>query len=102
MALGASRGSVLGQFLFEAFVLCAIGGGVGLAAGQGVALGFAEMTRRSMTAWDFFDQATFSVALGGKGILLALGLTLFTTVLAGTYPAWRASRLDPATALRHE
>jgi len=102
MALGASRGSVLGQFLFEAFVLCAIGGGVGLAAGQGVALGFAEMTRRSMTAWDVFDQATFSVALGGKGILIALGLTVFTTVLAGTYPAWRASRLDPATAMRHE
>jgi ABC-type antimicrobial peptide transport system permease subunit len=102
MALGASRSSVLGQLFFEALVLCAIGGGAGLAAGQGVALGFAAMTRRSMTAWDFFDPETFSVSLGGKGILLALGLTLFTTVLAGTYPAWRASRLDPATALRHE
>ncbi|MFN7989482.1 MAG: ABC transporter permease [Thermoanaerobaculia bacterium] len=102
MALGASRAWVLGQLLFEALVLCGIGCGAGLAAGQGVALGFAAMTRRSMTAWDFFDQETFSVALGGKGILLAVGLTVFTTALAGTYPAWRASRLDPATALRHE
>jgi ABC-type antimicrobial peptide transport system permease subunit len=102
MALGASRSTVLGQLLFEAFLLCAIGCGAGLAAGQGVALGFAAMTRRSMTAWDFFDQETFSVALGGKGVLLAFGLTLVTTVLAGTYPAWRASRLDPAAAMRHE
>ena len=102
MALGASRTWVLGQLLFEAFVLCAIGGGAGLAAGQGVALGFAAMTRRSMSTFDLLDQESFSVTLGGEGILIALGLTLFTTVLAGTYPAWRASRLDPATALRHE
>lgn len=102
MALGASRAWVLGQILFEAVVLCGIGCGAGLAAGQGVALGFAAMTRRSMTVWDLFDQETFSVALGGKGVLLAVGLTLVTTALAGTYPAWRASRLDPATSLRHE
>ena len=83
MALGASRASILGQILFEALVLCTIGGAAGLAAGQGVALGFAAMTRKSMASWDLFDQEAFSVSLGGKGILLALGLTLLTTVLAG-------------------
>ena len=102
MALGASRASILRQVLFEAFVLCSLGGAAGLAAGQGVALAFAAMTRRSMASSAFFDAEGFSVALGGKGILLTLGLTLLTTALAGTYPAWRASRLDPAEAMRHE
>ena len=102
MALGASRASILGQILFEALVLCTLGGAVGLAAGQGVALGFAAITRKSMTTWDLFDRESFSVSLGGKGILLALALTLLTTVLAGVWPAWCASRLDPAEAMRHE
>lgn len=102
MALGASRASILGQILFEALVLCTLGGAVGLAAGQGVALGFAAMTHKSMTTWALFDQQAVSVSLGGKGVLLALGRTLLTTALAGTWPAWRASRLDPAEAMRQE
>jgi putative ABC transport system permease protein len=102
MALGASKGAILGQLLFEALFLCSVGGVAGLVAGQGVALGFAAATRQSMMNRGFVDPDSLSVALGGKGILLAIGLTLLTTALFGTYPAWRASRLDPAEALRHE
>ena len=102
MALGASKASILAQLLFEALFLCSVGGVAGLAAGQGVALGFAAVTRNSMRNQGFIDPDSLSVALGGKGILLALGLTLLTTAIFGTYPAWRASRLDPAEALRHE
>ncbi len=102
MALGASKGAILGQLLFEALFLCSVGGVAGLVAGQGVALGFAAATRQSMMNRGFVDPDSLSVALGGKGILLAVGLTLLTTALFGTYPAWRASRLDPAEALRHE
>lgn len=102
MALGASKAAILGQLLFEALFLCSVGGLAGLVAGQGVALGFAAVTRRSMMNGGFVDPDSLSVALGGKGILLGVGLTLLTTALFGTYPAWRASRLDPADALRHE
>lgn len=99
IALGASRRAVLGQFLFEAFLLCAIGGAIGLAGSFGIAELFASIVRKSVTDGGLEN---LRIAIGMKGISHALALVAVTAGIFGSYPAWRASRLDPATSLRHE
>jgi putative ABC transport system permease protein len=89
MAVGAKPIDVMTQFLVESLVLAALGGVLGLALGAGAAKYMA-----SYFGWKFFFPATtaaiaFLVA-GGVGVIF------------GLYPAIRASRLDPITALRYE
>ena len=108
LALGASRRAVLSQFLLEALVLCTIGGVAGLALGAGVASGAQAALRSRMKPGSnpgtFLDNdpASFFVHVDARGVLLAIGIIVATALVAGLYPAWRASRLDPAESLRHE
>jgi len=89
MAVGAKPLDVLTQFLVEALVLAAVGGVIGVGFGAVLAKYMA-----SYYGWKLFFPATtaaiaFAVA-GGVGVVF------------GLYPAIRASRLDPITALRYE
>ncbi|MEO8552560.1 MAG: ABC transporter permease [Kofleriaceae bacterium] len=89
MAVGAKPLDVMTQFLVESLVLAAVGGVLGLAFGALLAKFMA-----SFYGWKLFFPATtaalaFAVA-GGVGVVF------------GLYPAIRASRLDPITALRYE
>lgn len=108
IALGASRRSVLGQFFLEALLLTTIGGALGLLLGFGIAAGVQAALRSRMkpgenpgTILDN-DPASFSVTVHANGVLWALLITFVVALVAGFYPAWRASRLDPAESLRHE
>jgi putative ABC transport system permease protein len=87
-ALGARRARVLAQFVIEAVLLSFFGGVIGvLLAFGGTVLGrFLDFPA---------EVPTWAVALG---LSVSSGIGL----LAGIYPAWRASRLDPAVALRLE
>jgi len=89
MAVGAKPVDVMTQFLVESLVLASVGGVLGLALGA-----MAAKYMASYFGWKFFFPATtaaiaFFVA-GGVGVVF------------GLYPAIRASRLDPITALRYE
>jgi putative ABC transport system permease protein len=89
MAVGARPVDVMTQFLVESLALAAVGGVLGLAVGYEGAKVMA-----SYFGWQMFFPATtamiaFAVA-GGVGVVF------------GLYPAIRASRLDPITALRYE
>jgi putative ABC transport system permease protein len=87
-ALGARRARVLMQFVIEAVLLASCGGVIGVLLAFG-----ATFLARFL---DFpADVPMWAVALG-LGVSSGIGL------LAGIYPAWRASRLDPAVALRLE
>ncbi|MCX7045354.1 MAG: ABC transporter permease [Candidatus Sumerlaeota bacterium] len=88
-ALGAKRKDIIFQFLTETILLSGCGGLFGLAIGVLIPFlitYYAEM-RTIVRLW----------SLGG-----ALGISLMIGLVFGIYPAWRASRMNPIQALRHE
>jgi len=89
MAVGAKPRDVMTQFLVESLVLSAVGGLLGLVLGYAAAHYMA-----GYFGWKFFFPVdTAAIAFGVAG---SVG------VVFGLYPAVRASRLDPITALRYE
>lgn len=88
-AIGAKQSTIRAQFLIEAIVICQLGGFVGIILGIAIGNGTAALIGSSFIipwAW----------------ILLGVTLCFVTGVVAGFYPANKASRLDPVEALRYE
>ena len=88
-ALGATRGTILWQFLVEAVTLTGIGAVIGLVLGTAVAFLIKSMT-------------PVAASVPPLAVVAALLTSAFTGVLFGMLPAARAARLDPVTALRYE
>jgi putative ABC transport system permease protein len=89
-ALGATRGTILWQFLVEAVTLTGIGAALGLLLGIAVSVSV-------RTLWPSIPAST---PLGS--VAAALLVSAFTGILFGLLPAMRAARLDPVAALRYE
>jgi putative ABC transport system permease protein len=88
-ALGATRTTILWQFLVEAVTLTATGAAIGLVIGWAVSL-----IVRSATP--------IQASVPPLAVLAALGTSALTGIVFGMLPALRASRLDPVAALRYE
>jgi putative ABC transport system permease protein len=94
-AIGASRGDILWQFLTEAVAITLIGGGIGTLLGVGAAAA-------ASSALDV-QFAGVSAGINWVPIVsIALGSSLAIGLFFGTYPAVRASKLEPIECLRHE
>jgi len=94
-AIGATRFQVLLQFFIEALLLSLTGCGIGLVLG--LAIG-ALVDRFALVA---ISGVVPSIPwLQSVGI--AVGFATLVTLVFGTYPAYRAARLDPIEALRYE
>jgi ABC-type antimicrobial peptide transport system permease subunit len=89
MAVGARRLDVVAQFLFEAVLLSAAGGALGVALGI-LTIPVAATLNRGYAL------------LAPGSIPLSLGVALLTGVAFGLYPAVRAAQFDPIAALRYE
>lgn len=85
-AIGATKRQIMTQFLIESSILCAFGGLFGLLLAYGVATLIRVTTPIPMTVTILYMLLSVLVS-GGIGIL------------AGIYPAFKAARLDPITAL---
>ena len=88
-ALGARRAEILMQFLTEAVCLTSLGGVLGIAFGS--ALG-----------WAVHLVSGFPISLPWWSFAIGLGFSASVGIFFGMFPAFRASRLDPIEALRHE
>src|ERR1035437_1429248 len=88
-AVGARSRDIERQFLAEAIVLATTGGVLGVLSGWG----FAELVAA---------VSPLPARITGWSVLLAVTLGATVGVLFGVYPARRAARLDPITALRAE
>jgi putative ABC transport system permease protein len=88
-ALGARRRDIIAQFLVEAATLSVIGAAIGAALGVAIAQLIAAVTPlpASVAPWS---------------LVMALVVGAGVGIVAGIYPASRASRLDPIAALRQE
>jgi ABC-type antimicrobial peptide transport system permease subunit len=94
-AIGASNSAVMRQFLSEAVMLTCLGGLVGVVIGIGATLGGKELLPQVVE--DFPPPI-----LSTQPVLVAFAVSAVIGVLAGGYPAWRASRMRPIDALRFE
>ncbi|MEP6779603.1 MAG: ABC transporter permease [Gemmatimonadaceae bacterium] len=88
-ALGATRKTILLQFLAEAVVLCMVGGAGGVLAGAG-----ASAVMRESMGWQ--------TAMSFAAVAMAFSFAAVVGLVFGVWPARRASMLDPMEALRYD
>jgi putative ABC transport system permease protein len=88
-ALGATRGTIMWQFLVEAATLTLIGAVIGLIVG-------------GLLTWLVRSISPIQAAIPPLAIVAALATSALTGVLFGLLPAAKASKLDPVEALRYE
>ena len=94
-ALGATNGNIILLILFEAVVIGVVGASAGLLAGYG--LGWI------LTQYGFGAQFGDLVPIFLVPAMINVWLTAVTlSILAGAYPAWRASKMTPMAALRRD
>ena len=86
-SIGATRREIRYQFLLESIVLSGIGGLVGVVLGTGITLGYTNYT-----------DIVFSIPV--SQVLGAILLALLIGAISGVYPAIKASKIQPAEAVR--
>jgi putative ABC transport system permease protein len=93
-SLGATPGNILRQFLLESAIIAGAGGAIGVVGGAALVF----LASKALAAW--IGNWTGHYELWA----FAAGLTssMVTGIIFGIYPAWRAARMDPVEALRHE
>ena len=95
-SLGASRATILRQFLGESLLLGAVGGALGVLAGYGL---YAAFNSYQVAVYGD-DFGSFIASFPWLALPVGFGLALLTSLIFGFYPAWQASRLRPVEALR--
>ncbi|WP_428224602.1 ABC transporter permease [Flavobacterium sp.] len=88
-ALGAKRSTIAFQFFMETLVIGQLGGLVGTSLGILIGFGFASLLE-------------FDFVIPWLAIIWAFIVCFIVAIISGSYPAIKASKLDPIEALRYE
>jgi putative ABC transport system permease protein len=89
MAIGASRRSVLGQFLIEAILLSLLGAVIGMLVGVGV-------------SWLISLSGMLTPVFSSTTIIVSMSVAIIVGVAFGYWPARQAAALQPVEALRYQ
>jgi len=101
-ALGASRKHIMQQHLTEVILVAVIGGAVGLVLARAGLWAIKVMTYIPGPG-DNPDRHAMADSLSHmdyRMVVLAVGISILTGILAGLYPAWRVGRAAPASFLK--
>ena len=90
-AIGASRGTILMQFLMEAIVLCMMGCGLGIFLSWSIL----QIVNTVVASLDMVFR------LNGSVVLIAVGFCFVIGVVFGLYPANKAAKMKPIDALHY-
>ncbi|HUN66522.1 MAG TPA: ABC transporter permease [Bacteroidota bacterium] len=97
LAVGARRSYILIQFLFEALFIALIGGSIGMLFSWAV-VAIVHLFPSDSDVMQFLGKPVLSVAT----MLLTTGILTCIGIMAGLFPARRASSVDPVDSLRYE
>ena len=107
--LGASSGMIMGIFMVQGSLIGLIGTGLGLLVGcllcavvPGAFQAFESLFEVQFLKADVYPISYLPVDLRMSDLLLIATVALVMSFVATVYPAWRASRVEPAEALRYE
>jgi len=93
--VGASRRQILSAVILEALVIGTIAAIVGLFAGVGLAIGLNELFKALE-----LDLPTANTVFATRTVVVSLAIGIGVTVVAGLFPALRATRVPPIAAVR--
>ena len=94
-ATGAKKKDIVYQFLAESITISLAGCIVGWGLGMAGLFAFIPIVNS-------YVSVEFSLVVNAGSVLIVLLIAVLIGVTFGTYPAYRASRLNPIDAIRHE
>ena len=107
--LGASPRSIMSIFMIQGALIGFIGLGLGIAGGVSLALNVDVVVPfiERMLGTQLFDKQVYYISslpseLQWGDVLTVTGVSFVLSLVATIYPSWRASRVNPAEALRYE
>ena len=108
-ATGASPGGIMAIFIVQGTLIALIGVSIGALAGVGLSLSITEIVAgiEGLFSIQFLNSDVYPVDylpadLRLQDVLLVCSTAFVVSLLATLFPAWRASRVQPAEALRYE